>query len=176
MRKLDKRQKQKRLHQPKTHLSKRVSQKELDELVDRHYGLLVDLAIKFHPRSKHDLEDYIQIGSIGMVKGIRTFDANRGKMKTYLGACIKNEILSYLRSQKPVNKLVLDNEYRSVYVEDEHIWELLPDSMSLQDKEIICLKLDGSTRKEIAEHIGKTENQVRYIIQKFLTKIREANE
>lgn len=111
-----------------------------------------------------------------MVKGIRTFDANRGKMKTYLGACIKNEILSYLRSQKPVNKLVLDNEYRSVYVEDEHIWELLPDSMSLQDKEIICLKLDGSTRKEIAEHIGKTENQVRYIIQKFLTKIREANE
>lgn len=153
-----------------------MSKEELEKLVDRHYGLLVHLAIKFHPLSKHDLEDYIQIGSIGMIKGIRTFDANRGTMKTYLGTCIKNEILNYLRLQKSVNKLVLNNEYRSIYIDNNYIWELLPDNISTQDKKIICLKLGGSTRKEIATQIGKTENQVRYIIQKFLTKIREANE
>ncbi len=166
---------QKRLHQQKTHLSKKVSQKELDELVDQNYGLLVNLAIKFNPRSKHDLEDYIQIGSIGMIKGIRTFDPNKGRMNTYLGTCIKNEILNYLRSQKN-NGIVLDNSYRCIYLDEEKLWEILPDSMSKQDKDIISLKLNGNTRKEIAKKIGKTENQVRYIIQKFLTKIRESNE
>ncbi len=112
-----------------------------------------------------------------MIKGIRTFNANRGTMKTYLGTCIKNEILNYIRSQKTVNKIVLNNEYKSIHIDKiEYIWELLPDNISAQDKEIISLKLGGNTRKEIAKLIGKTENQVRYIIQKFLTKIREANE
>lgn len=157
------------------HLSKQVSQKELDKLVDQNYGLLVDLAIRFHPRSKHDLEDYIQIGSIGMIKGIRTFDPKKGKMNTYLGACIKNEILNYLRSQKR-NKVISDSGYRSVYFDEDKLWEILPDNISQQDKEIIYLKLNGNTRKEIAKKIGKTENQVRYIIQKFLMKIRKANE
>lgn len=110
-----------------------------------------------------------------MIKGIRTFDPKKGQMNTYLGTCIKNEILNYLRSQKK-NKIILDSSYRAVYFDEDKLWEILPDSMSQQDKDIISLKLNGNTRKEIANQIGKTENQVRYIIQKFLIKIREANE
>jgi len=110
-----------------------------------------------------------------MIKGIRTFDPAKGQMNTYIGTCIKNEILSYLRSQKK-NKVILDNGYHAIYFDKDKLWEILPDSMSQQDKDIISLKLNGNTRKEIAEQIGKTENQVRYIIQKFLIKIREANE
>ena len=110
-----------------------------------------------------------------MIKGIRTFDANRGNMNTYLGTCIKNEILNYLRLQKK-SGIVLDKTYSSRYFDEEKLWEIFPDNMTQQDKDIISLKLSGNTRKEIAKKIGKTENQVRYIIQKFLTKIREANE
>ncbi len=160
-----------------THLSKpKISKQKLGQLIDEHYGLLVSQAISFNPRNKDDLEDYIQIGCIGMIKGIQTFDANIGKFSTYICTCIRNEIIDYLRSEKLNKNFVLGSSFYAEYLDHDKIWEMLPDNIDDKEKKVIELKLNGNTRKEIAKKIGKTENQVRYIIQKFLAKIREANE
>ena len=48
-----------------------------------------------------DQEDLISIGTIGLIKGISTFDASKGaRLATYAARCVENEILMYFRSQK----------------------------------------------------------------------------
>ena len=43
----------------------------------------------------------ISIGTIGLIKGISTFDASKGaRLATYAARCVENEILMYFRSQK----------------------------------------------------------------------------
>ena len=48
-----------------------------------------------------DQEDLISIGTIGLIKGISTFDASKGaRLATYAARCVENEILMYFRAQK----------------------------------------------------------------------------
>lgn len=48
-----------------------------------------------------DQEDLISIGTIGLIKGISTFDGSKGaRLATYAARCVENEILMYFRSQR----------------------------------------------------------------------------
>lgn len=48
-----------------------------------------------------DQEDLISIGTIGLIKGITTFDASKGaRLATYAAKCAENEILMHFRAQK----------------------------------------------------------------------------
>ena len=48
-----------------------------------------------------DQEDLISIGTIGLIKGISSFDPNKGaRLATYAARCIENEILMNFRAQK----------------------------------------------------------------------------
>lgn len=48
-----------------------------------------------------DQEDLISIGTIGLIKGISSFDPSKGaRLATYAARCIENEILMYFRGQK----------------------------------------------------------------------------
>ena len=47
------------------------------------------------------MDDLISIGTIGLIKGISTFDRKKGtKLATYAARCIENEILMTIRSNK----------------------------------------------------------------------------
>jgi RNA polymerase sporulation-specific sigma factor len=62
--------------------------------------------LSLHPFKKYytqssDQEDLISIGTIGLIKGISSFDPAKGaRLATYAARCIENEILMYFRSQK----------------------------------------------------------------------------
>ena len=51
-----------------------------------------------------ELDDLISIGTIGLIKGINSFDSSKGvRLATYVSRCVDNEILLYLRSIKKLN-------------------------------------------------------------------------
>ncbi len=71
------------------------------DLLIEHNLRLVAHIIKKYYASFADQEDLISIGTIGLIKGIRTFNAEKGtRLATYAARCIENEILMYFRSQK----------------------------------------------------------------------------
>ncbi len=69
-------------------------------LISRNLRLVSHIMKKYYAQSSEQ-EDLISIGTIGLIKGISTFDASKGaRLATYAARCIENEILMYFRSQK----------------------------------------------------------------------------
>ena len=66
-------------------------------LVERNLRLVVYIAKKFE-NTGVGIEDLVSIGTIGLMKSINTFKANKNiKLATYASRCIENEILMFLR-------------------------------------------------------------------------------
>ena len=67
------------------------------KLVERNLRLVVYIAKKFE-NTGIGIEDLISIGTIGLMKGVNTFKADKNiKLATYASRCIENEILMFLR-------------------------------------------------------------------------------
>ena len=79
-------------------------------LIERNLRLVAHIAKKYNiPNLEQD--DLISIGTIGLIKGINTFKADKGvRLATYASRCIDNEILMYLRSTKKLGSEVYLNE------------------------------------------------------------------
>ncbi len=69
-------------------------------LIEHNLRLVAHIAKKYFVQTA-DQDDLISIGTIGLIKGISTFDPAKGaRLATYAARCIENEILMYFRSQK----------------------------------------------------------------------------
>lgn len=76
-----------------------------------HNLRLVAHIVKKYDTAHTDNEDLISIGTIGLIKGINTYDENKNtKLATYAARCIENEILMHLRSTKKLNQEMLLQE------------------------------------------------------------------
>ena len=71
-------------------------------LVERNLRLVVYIAKKFE-NTGVGIEDLVSIGTIGLMKSINTFKANKNiKLATYASRCIENEILMFLRKSNRI--------------------------------------------------------------------------
>jgi RNA polymerase sporulation-specific sigma factor len=69
-------------------------------LIERNLRLVAHIMKKYYAQAS-DQEDLLSIGTIGLIKGIETFDLSKGaRLATYAARCVENEILMYFRSQK----------------------------------------------------------------------------
>lgn len=69
-------------------------------LVERNLRLVAHVVRKYE-NTGEDMEDLISIGTIGLIKGIKTFDNEKGvKLATYVARCVENEVLMHLRNLK----------------------------------------------------------------------------
>ncbi len=70
------------------------------KLIEHNLRLVAHIAKKYD-NTNEDQDDLISIGSIGLMKAVRTFRTDKGtKLATYAARCIENEILMHLRSTK----------------------------------------------------------------------------
>lgn len=71
-----------------------------DKLIEHNLRLVAHVIKKYYTTAS-DQDDLISIGTIGLIKGISTFNSGKHvKLPTYVGKCIQNEIFMYFRNQK----------------------------------------------------------------------------
>jgi len=69
-------------------------------LIERNLRLVSHIMKKYYTGAS-DQEDLISIGTIGLIKGIKTFDLSKGARLAAEGArCVENEILMHFRAQR----------------------------------------------------------------------------
>ena len=96
-----------------------------NKLIEHNLRLVVFLAKKYE-NTGYDIEDLVSIGSIGLIKGIKTYKIDKNiKLATYASRCIANEILMFLRKNKKrrgeislEDALNYDSEGNELHLED----------------------------------------------------------
>ena len=164
-------------------------------LIERNIRLVVYIARKFD-NTGINLEDLVSIGSIGLIKAVNTFNAEKNiKLATYASRCIENEILMFLRRSSRVknevsldeplntgwdgNELLLSDilgtEPDAVYQEIEGGIErrLIDDAIALlpaREKQIISMRFGLSGYQE---HTQKQVADILGISQSYISRLEK---
>lgn len=166
-------------------------------LIEHNLRLVVYLAKKFE-NTGICVEDLISIGTIGLIKGINTFNPEKKiKLATYASRCIENEILMYLRRNNKIkmevsideplnvdwdgNELLLsdilgtDDDVISRRLEDEVEIKLLGKAISkLSPREQTIIKLRfGLGRQEGREKTQKEVADLLGISQSYISRLEK---
>ena len=145
-------------------------------LIERNLRLVAHIMKKYYTQTS-DQEDLISIGTIGLIKGITTFDTSKGaRLATYAARCVENEILMHFRAMRKSAQNVSLSDYietgeegsplalMDVVSEDgdlldqvaaqqqlETVREAVKTRLSSQEREVILLRyglLDGVSRRQ----------------------------
>lgn len=115
-------------------------------LIEHNLRLVVYIAKKFD-NTCVGVEDLISIGTIGLIKAINTFKADKNiKLATYASRCIENEILMYLRRNNKTRMEVSIDEPLNVDWDGN---ELLLSDILGTDEDIIYRDLEDETEKDL---------------------------
>ena len=133
-----------------------------DKLIEHNLRLVVFLAKKYE-NTKVDLEDLVSIGTIGLIKGIKTYSMDKNiKLATYASRCIDNEILMYLRKNKKIKTEVSFDESLSFDMDGN---ELHLEDILGTDPDIVTRGLEENLNKRIViDEINKLSPRYREII------------
>ena len=132
-----------------------------NRLISHNLRLVVYLARKFE-NTGVGVEDLVSIGSIGLIKGIHTFNPEKNiKLATYASRCIENEILMYLRR---TNKLKLEVSFDEPLNVDWDGNELLLSDILGTEEDVIYRDLEteaeiGMLRKAM-EKLSDREREI----------------
>ena len=130
-------------------------------LIERNLRLVAHVCKKYNT-THLDNDDLISIGTIGLIKGINSFNMEKGvRLATYVSRCIDNEILMYLRSAKKLGAEVYLNE---------------PIGKDKDDNEISLIDVLENDEKNIEDEIDlKVKIKKLYKKMKEILKQREKN-
>ncbi len=170
-------------------------------LIERNLRLVAHIIKKYYATSK-DQDDLISIGTIGLIKGVSTFDHTKGaRLATYAARCIENEILMYFRNQKKrqndVNisdPIETDGDgnaltFMDVVYEEERFAEELDlkinckrlyqyiEKIPEREKKILIMRYGlyntvPQTQKQVAAKMGISRSYVSRIETKALNRLR----
>ena len=131
------------------------------ELIEHNLRLVVYIAKKFES-SGTGIEDLISIGTIGLIKAINTFRADRNiKLATYASRCIENEILMYIRKFSGKHEVSID-EPLSVDWDGNEL--LLSDILSDDSDDILKGLETAEDKKAVHEALSRLDERERLII------------
>ena len=153
-----------------TYYLQRAAQGDLEArniLVERNLRLVAHIMKKYYTQTS-DQEDLISIGTIGLIKGISTFDATKGaRLATYAARCVENEILMHFRAQKKSSQDVSLSDYietgsdgtalslMDVVAEDEDLLETVSTrERIMQVRQAVDQRLDDRERQVIVLRYG----------------------
>lgn len=117
-----------------------------DCLIIRNLRLVAYIARKYNAGDK-DMDDLISIGTIGLIKGIDSFDDSKNiRLATYAARCIENELLMMMRSDKKSSKDMY--LYDSIGSDKEGNEINLLDIIEYEDEDIVeRITMDGYIEK-----------------------------
>ncbi len=122
-------------------------------LIERNLRLVAHVSKKY-ATTNIDQDDLISIGTIGLIKGINSFNPDKNiRLATYVARCIENEILMFLRSSKKTKSEVYLNE---------------PIGKDKDDNEVTLMDVLETEEKSVEEEID-----LKMKVKKLYQKMKE---
>ena len=144
-------------------LMEEENQEARSKLIEHNLRLVVYIAQKFE-NTGVGMEDLISIGTIGLIKGINTFNPEKNiKLATYASRCIENEILMYLRRNNKTRMEVSIDEPLNVDWDGN---ELLLSDILGTDEDVIYKDIESQVERSLlGKAIGKLSKREQTIVR-----------
>ena len=146
-----------------TFLKMKDGDKLAEEKLIKHNLRLVAHISKKYKNSNLETEDLISIGTIGLMKAIKTFDYGRGNnFSTYASRCIENEILMNFRSDKKNAQFVFLDDVISQDKDGNSLslYEVLCDNSPSVDSQIENKILYKKIEKIVTSKLDEREKEI----------------
>lgn len=115
-----------------------------NKLIEHNLRLVAHVVKKYY-MSASEQDDLVSIGTIGLIKAVDTFDAEKGvRLSSYAARCIENEILMFFRNCKKSAQDVSMNE--PIDTDKDGNALVLMDVMATED--LIVEELDTKIKSE----------------------------
>jgi RNA polymerase sporulation-specific sigma factor len=144
-------------------LLKTDEKKARELLIIHNLRLVVYIAKKFETTGI-GIEDLVSIGTIGLIKAVKTFDPDKNiKLATYASRCIENEILMFLRKASQYkNEISIDEPLNTDWDGNEL---LLSDILGTED-DIVNKGIETEVEKQVLrDEINKLDEREKMIMQ-----------
>ena len=138
-----------------------VGDRSARELLIEKNLRLVAYIVKKYNTSDRELEDLISIGTIGLIKGVDSFDGSKNiRLATYCARCIENEILMNIRTEKKTSRNVY--LYDSIGSDKEGNEINLIDVIEYEDEDIVEKITQDERIKRLDDKIKEVFSEKRY--------------
>ena len=151
--------------------------RSMDDLIDKNMGLVLTIVNRFNPQTPNDKEAYIQAGRIGLWKALSKFSKSGGsKFSPYAWNPITWEIIKEIRTLTPkVACITIDQNIHPELDNNSPFWEMLPNTLTATELEIIELRQAGYNFKEMAAKLNCSRSYIKKYFHTAITKIKEVN-
>ena len=123
-------------------------------LIERNMRLVAHIAKKYQSAGE-DMDDLISIGTIGLIKAVKTYKGDYGsRLATYAARCIDNELLMHFRAKKKTSKEV--SLYEPIGTDKEGNQIQLLDVVVSEDEDVVELLEQDRKVRRLNEIIPQT--------------------
>lgn len=133
-----------------------------NKLIEHNLRLVAHIVKKFD-NSVYDTDDLIGIGTIGLIKGIDSYQKSKAtKITTYAARCVENEILMYFRSNRKNGKTVSLNDYIGFDKDGNEVslMEVIRDEDSVDFADFLHNKENVKLLNEYFKILSKREKEI----------------
>lgn len=166
-------------------------------MAEDNINLIYFVLKQFNLCNPNGIEEYFDVGLLGLTKGLQTYTESKGSLPTYLVKCIRNEILMEMKNQKAVKRnngvkpisintpttdnLTIEDIIKSDFdmlesiIKKERMKELdvaINTLKPIEKRVIIDIYFNNKKQKEIQEEIGVERSHISRIKTRAINKLR----
>lgn len=159
---------------------------ERNRLVEANLGLVGYVLNTFYPSFGRN-QDMYQEGCLALVRAAEAFDAGKGVFSTFACCCIRNRFRQFLRGDRRQGRFEREQATGALFLDklenppvectidiDRAVYEaLLGLCRPERAAEVMSMRMEGKTLKEIAEVMGFSRERARQIYEECLAAMRD---
>ncbi len=135
-----------------------------NKLIEHNLRLVAHIIKKFETKGVSN-DDLISIGTIGLIKGIDTYNPHRRiRITTYIAKCIENEVLMFFRSNKKYINDISLNDYIGLDKDGNEI--TLEDVLQDNKEDLMTIVFKKISIESLKKYLGVLNDKERNIIIK----------
>ena len=157
----------------------------IEETIEKNMGLVKKMASRLYVKNTiYNIDDLVQVGLLNLLTSLPKYNPERARLSTFISHCVKNSMVKFIKKNYDSNKVNTD-AFESIpncksmffegnivhgnnlfYYDDQSIEEYFKDNDS-DIKQIIKLKMNGKSQRQIKEETGISENKIKQTLNKI---------
>lgn len=148
---------------------------QVEKMIEDNKRLVYSIANSMYINNKlFSKEDLIQVGFLALCKSGHKYDAERGKVSTFITHCVRNDMIKFIKSNKLQSDLLYTENQNLSYSNNQNLACLdhydICGAKTITEKKIVNMKINGETNKSIAEKLSISPNKVSKIISNMRSR------